>query len=126
MKQPIFISSSFLDKDVVFNLANKLNEINLNSFVDFLAIETNQDWEEVFLDKIKTSKVFVNLISRNYINSKCAMIEWGAALALDKPIISIIIDDVSMPFNLQNRRLTTYSSKKIDSKELIDVIRSYT
>ena len=117
-----FISSSFHDKEFVFELFNTLQRANITSYIDFIYNETIQHWEDTFLDRIKTSKVFVSIISENYINSECAMVEWGAAFALGKPIISIVIGNVSLPFNIGISHQLDFTDSKDASRDLVDII----
>ncbi len=116
-KKKIFISFCFLDDEFAIALAEYLKEVlgEKNFYLYCVAFNNNYnsvkygaDFSEDFIKNVKCCDIFIPLLSLNYKRSPSALIELGAALALDKEITPLILPgsdykDFNSIYNLRNR-----------------------
>ncbi|MBI1802167.1 MAG: toll/interleukin-1 receptor domain-containing protein [Chloroflexi bacterium] len=93
MNSDIFISHSNQDSTFAIQLAEALREHVLRVF-DVTEIEIGEPIAEGLAEALRASKYVVILVSTHTMNSNWAAAELGAALALQKALIPIVIDDV--------------------------------
>ena len=78
-----------------------LKEHNINTFVAKHDIKSGEKWSNKIKDSLKTSHVFLAIITKEYHNSSYADQEIGMALAMNIHIIPIRLDD-SIPKGFLN------------------------
>lgn len=102
MENTVFISHSTIDKrlhDCFFNLLVNGFGISKNCiFSSSIArnIKTSAKFPDVIKENIQNCKVIFLLITSSYMRSSFCLAELGAAWALDKKIIPIVIEPVGL------------------------------
>ena len=101
-KYKIFISHASKDKslispfiDKILTLGCKINETDIYcTSIDGLGIKTGYDFREHIKSSLQLSDFVFLMVSKNYKSSEVCLNEMGAAWALEKNVIPIIIDDI--------------------------------
>lgn len=118
-KYDIFMSYSRFDQEFATILSRDLSNVGCSIWMDINGIESGQEFARVIMDAIKESNTFLLLCSKNAYDSRFIIREMEYAIALQKRIIPIIIDDTPMPhrflFRLSN--INYLSIKHDDWKE---------
>lgn len=131
----IFISFSFSDEVFAKELSKLLKKICKNEKSVYCVAENNnynavkygQDFSEDFIKKVKECKIFIPLLSINYLSSVSSIIELGAALGTDKTILPILLPgigyhDMDKLYNLRNREYYNIDNQP-KFRKCIDIIR---
>lgn len=76
-----------------------------------------EDFAESYMKNIRDTKVFIQLLSPNYLSSPTALIEMGAAYALGKHIFPFIVSggdysQLQRLYNARNREMFSIENKK--------------
>ena len=100
-KPKVFISYSDTNYADVVKISTMLKEHNINTFVAKHDIKSGEKWSNKIKDSLKTSHVFLAIITKEYHNSSYADQEIGMALAMNIHIIPIRLDD-SIPKGFLN------------------------
>ena len=90
-----FVSYAHADSREVYGIVEKLNDLGKRVWYDG-AIEPGAEWSEVLGEKISNCSVFLLMLSNNAINSLNVRKEFNMALSLGKPIIAIVLEQVSL------------------------------
>ena len=97
----VFISHSSKNKDLIHSLMRELNEVGKVCYVDWIADReqlkremTSQETAEVIINRIKQSKAFVYVLTKECIASKWSPWELGYAYAINKPICVYQVEDI--------------------------------
>lgn len=86
-------------------------------------LSAGEDWESKLKDELSQSDIFMVLLSSNSVNSKWVLHELGAAWALDKPIIPVVINPgVFSKIPVMLRELQSVEIKDLENPEVIDQI----
>lgn len=97
----IFISHAFKDKDLVGELIDLLENIGLDSHQIFCSsfegygIPLGEDFLEIIKTEISSEVFVLFVITENFYNSKVCLCEMGAAWALSKGHIPIVVPPFS-------------------------------
>lgn len=115
-KQALRIFLSYTTADTIY--AHKLRSLlsqrpNLRIFTTE-TLSAGEDWESKLKDELSQCDIFVVLLSSNSVNSNWVLHELGAAWALNKPIIPIVI----YPEVFSKIPLPLHGIKFIEIKEL--------
>lgn len=103
IKKKIFLSHSYLDKDIATRIVEKLllKIFLLDKKTDIFytskretGIESSKNWKNYIKNALLDCDVFIALITSNYKNSEMCLGELGAAWILDKPIFPLLIPPV--------------------------------
>lgn len=102
-KYKIFISHASMDKNVIspfidkiLTLGCKIEEKDIYcTSIDGLGIKTGDDFREHIKESLKLSDFVLLMVSQNYKLSEVCLNEMGAAWALEKRVIPIVIDDIN-------------------------------
>jgi len=90
-----FISYSHLDKKIVFPILDKLEGLSTRFWFDE-GIEHGADWAAKIAEKIEDSVCFLVFLSKNSLSeSSFVRNEINYAASIKKPILSVLVDDVS-------------------------------
>lgn len=93
MKQPIFISYSRHDKEIVFPFVKRINEeFNTVCWIDYNGIESGSQFEDVIINAIEEAEVVLFMLSDNSIASEWTRREVLYAADEGKRIIPVILD----------------------------------
>ena len=114
MDKKVFISHSFEDATYAKLLARTLkkNGIDVSALNDPLSEELQDD--EALRKELEESSAVIALISNNWIKSNWAAYEYGAAYALRKKIIPVVIDDISNDIPIDINRFLSVDAKNED------------
>ncbi len=88
----IFISYSSKDSKIAHEIVEKLRKTMLSCFIAEVDINLTDQWQNKIHDAIYSSKIVLFLITHNTINSDWIKVEAGAAWALNKKIVPMLID----------------------------------
>jgi hypothetical protein len=88
----VFISNSYLDRSIAMKVRNRLGEYGINVYIAHNERDVSPLIQEKVLENISNSSVFVPLLTKNFFASEWGMQESGAAVALQKTVISVSVD----------------------------------
>lgn len=102
-KYKIFISHASKDKDIIspfvdkiLTLGCKIDEKDIYcTSIDGLGIKTGDDFREHIKRSLQLSDFVFLMVSQSYKQSEVCLNEMGAAWALEKRVIPIIIDEIN-------------------------------
>jgi hypothetical protein len=94
MKNKIFLSYSYNDRPWVEQFAIALEKEGIDVWFDFHDIALGENITERLQSALRASNTLVVLLSSNSVKSRGIFFELGAAIADNKRIIPIVIDDV--------------------------------
>jgi hypothetical protein len=122
MDKKVFISYS--DKDITY--ANLLSRALKKKGVEVFSLDEplllGMDWDNVLRKEIKESSAFIPLISNNWSHSNWAATEYGAAHALGKKIIPVVIEDFQSNLFLDMSKFLTVDGKNADLETVVDQV----
>ena len=87
----IFLSYVRADRTYALKLRSLLSQRPNLSIFTTETLSAGEDWESKLKDELSQSDIFIVLLSSNSVDSKWVLHELGAAWALNKPIIPVII-----------------------------------
>ena len=93
-KYDVFLSYTAKDREWVRRLANALSEQGLNVWYDEIEIKPGDVWRDQTEKGLRASTYVVMVITPEAAHSNWQAAELGAALALQKPLIPIVAEDV--------------------------------
>lgn len=93
MKNKIFLSYSFQDKAWVSEFVQVLNAKGVNAWFDMADIKLGESIHDVIADALRESTVMILILSEQSVKSPWIFFELGAAVADNKKIIPVLIDD---------------------------------
>lgn len=124
-EKSVFISyGGNIDKGIAKLLAEYLVKLIGRESVYCTALLNNtngpaygEDFAESYMKNIKDTKIFIQLLSPNYLGSPTALIEMGAAYALGKHIFPFIVSggdysQLQRLYNARNREMFSIENKK--------------
>ncbi len=114
MDKKLFISYS--DKDTTYAnlLARALKKKGIGVFTSQDSLLPGTDWDNILRKELQESSAVVALISDNWAQSNWAATEYGAAYALGKKIIPVIIEDLKNNIFININKLLTVDAKNED------------
>ena len=117
-----FLSHADEDKKIARKLADSLAKHGFRVFVAHDDIGIGEEWEKTLKDKILQSELFLVLLSKNFYNAYFTDQEVGIALAYNKRIFPIRIDDL-MPYGFMLRFQAGKISPEIIKDEVDNLAR---
>ncbi|MBR3142683.1 MAG: toll/interleukin-1 receptor domain-containing protein [Clostridiales bacterium] len=106
-----FISYAHKDSEAVLPLISDLNEKGLRVWFDE-GIEAGSEWPEYLAEHLAKASVVLAFISGNFDESKYCRREMHYATKLNKPIISIYVDDTELSYGLEMELSSIQGFKK--------------
>ncbi len=106
-----FISYAHKDNETVLPLISDLNEKGLRVWFDE-GIEAGSEWPEYLAEHLAKASVVLAFISGNFDESKYCRREMHYATKLNKPIISIYVDDTELSYGLEMELSSIQGFKK--------------
>lgn len=122
----VFISHSSNDKDIIKSFIDNIlikglrlddSQIVCTS-LEHYGVEGGNNIPEFICNKIKGAKVFFAMISPNYKSSEVCMNEVGAAWALKKDIIQIVLSETN--FDNLCWLINTYKALRVNDRNGLD------
>ena len=95
--QKIFLSYSSKDSSWATDFISILEDEGLDVFSAVRDIKHGDQWQQKIENALRESAVVIFILSENSIDSAWTYFEFGAAIAGDKKIVPIYIDDVEHP-----------------------------
>ena len=96
MEKKVFLSYASNDALYANLLVKSLKKNGVNAFAwTETAASLGLEWDDVFRKELRESSAFVALISGNWNHSAWAAMEYGAAYAMGKKIIPVVIDNIT-------------------------------
>lgn len=90
----IFISYSSKDKKRAADIKKELDSLYMQSFLAHEDIEASAIWSDEILKSLRSSTLFLGVVTKHFNQSPWCQQELGAAFALRKPILLVKIDSV--------------------------------
>ena len=98
----IFISYAHRDSDAVYNIIGRLAHAGYNIWFD-RGIEAGTNWDENIASHIERASCVLAFMSRNYLNSGNCKDELNYARDLNKELVLVYVDDVTLPSGMAMR-----------------------
>jgi hypothetical protein len=95
-KYDIFISSQSKDREWVRRLVDALSEQSLRVWYDEAEIKPGDSWSDRIEEGLRESSYTVFVITPEAAHSNWMAVELGAALALQKPVIPVVSEDIRL------------------------------
>ena len=95
-KFDIYLSYSHQDHTWVSQFVHALTDAGLCVSFDPADILPGERWQERMADALRQSNILIVILSKSSVNSPWMFFEIGAAVAGDKFIIPLLIDDTDM------------------------------
>lgn len=95
-KPYIFISYAHKDSEKVYYILQRLANAHFNIWYD-RGIEANTDWDENIANHISECSYFISFMSGNYMGSSNCKDELNYARDLEKEILLVYLEDVTLP-----------------------------
>lgn len=90
---PIFVSYTRADKDIVFPFVERIEkELNVNCWIDLEGIESGEQFEDVIIHAIDSSRIVLFMLSDNALQSSWTKREVYYAEGEGKRIVPVVID----------------------------------
>lgn len=90
---PIFVSYTRSDKEIVLPFIDRLeNDLNIRCWIDLEGIETGEQFEDIIIQAIDSSKVVLFMLSEKSILSPWTKREVNYAEGKKKKIIPVVVD----------------------------------
>jgi hypothetical protein len=101
----IFISHGVKDEPIIYPILTILREqYGLELFVCADSIDAGSSWQQEITSHLRRCDVFLVIASHTVAQSLFCAFEAGMAVALDKPIRIVKLDDSKLPLHLQDRQ----------------------
>lgn len=115
----IYISYHRIDQPFAAQLANRLNAAGHILSYDETEIPLGTNWRTAFYIALKSSDIFIIVLSQNTNKSQNVLMEVGAARAYASEsnrmlLIPIVIDDTPLPFSIQDIHAIIQRDRNID------------
>lgn len=127
LKINVFASYSNNDKDIIGLLKDKLEPYGVDLFLAHSDIDAGTAWTRKLQKEINDCSIFFVLLSENYHQAKFTDQEYGMALAYEKTIVPIRIDNTEPYGFIRDIQVEqcdpTFPTK--DVKNIISVILRY-
>ena len=119
----VFLSYSSEDKKLAAYIRATLEELGLEVFLAHEDIRPSSDWQKVILENLKSTDIFIPIITENFKKSNWTDQESGIAFVKEKLIIPIAVDK-KMPYGFLGKlQAFNFSSKlPISAEKIIEVI----
>jgi hypothetical protein len=119
----VFVSYSTEDKEFAGSLKRSLERLGLEVFLAHEDINPSADWPEAILQNLKSTDIFIPLITENFRKSEYTDQESGVALSENKLIFPIAVDE-HMPYGFLSKiqAFRQNSSFPISPNEIIKAI----
>ncbi len=120
----IFLSYSPGDRDWVEKLRTSLMDQGVQVFDASRDIKPGQDWTAAFEEALSQSQYMITVLTPNSLSSNWVLIELGAAIAMQKNLISIVskeLADSDLPFPARRR---IYFPMEDNAEETAEKVRA--
>lgn len=110
----IFISYNTLDKDLAGKIKTLLSNYGLEVFLAHEDISPSKEWEDVILQNLDSTDIFIPLITKKFLISDWTDQESGIAFIKNKFIIPLVVD--THPYGF----LGKYQELKINQQNIYE------
>lgn len=107
----VFISHLSHEKELAYEVSNKLLEIGLQGFVAHEHIEVSREWQDEIQLALRTADVFVGLVHPGFSSSPWTQQEVGWASGRDIPILMVRIGEDPKGFPAKVQWPSGYNKK---------------
>ncbi|MGG6239079.1 toll/interleukin-1 receptor domain-containing protein [Nodosilinea sp. AN01ver1] len=112
-KYDVFLSYASNDREWVKAFSNALKEEGLTTWFDVAELPPGSRWQDEVQEALRTSKTLIVFLSSTSVKNQFIFFELGAALADQKQIIPVLINDLDiqeMPIQLRQFQLSNRHS----------------
>ncbi|MEO6039132.1 MAG: toll/interleukin-1 receptor domain-containing protein [Saprospiraceae bacterium] len=121
MKSKIFISHAGKDRAVALQLSSLLHERGAETWTD-ADVPPGENWANSLRKMLQQANVVLLLISKNYKKSDNSLFELGAAIGLDKKILSVAMSQNVGDMHGIFEKSQVVNGKKLGRDKLVDVV----
>ena len=93
-----FISYSMVDRASAAEVKKTLDRLGIDSFMAHEDLVVSEEWKDRILDELKTSEIFVCLLSKDFKSSDWCPQELGFVVARPKTVVIPLSIDGTVPF----------------------------
>jgi predicted nucleotide-binding protein len=111
----IYVSYRTTDKVLANEISSRLRELGHQIAIDTQELYGGQEWRTVLREALENSDCVLSLITVNSQSSQFALTEIGAARALHKPLIPIVVGEVAIPNVVADLYCIQHSGENLDS-----------
>lgn len=123
MSNKVFISYSLDNSDYARELAEILQHAGIDVWFDRTELKPGDAILDELQNALESASAIIVLLSKNYVTSNWAAFERGAAHALNKEILPIIIDDsINIPSDII--RPSVLDAKSMDTNKIVEKIQA--
>jgi hypothetical protein len=90
----VFLSYSAKDRPWVSEFASTLKEEGVAAWFDVFELTPGERWKEKIQEALRASSTLVVILSPNSVDSPWTFFELGAAIADNKRIVPVVIEDI--------------------------------
>lgn len=110
----VYISYNSRDTTIAQSISAGLRSMGHNVTLDVDALIPGQDWRANLRSALETSDAVVAIISENSLSAQYVMTEVGAARALKKILVPIVVGSMDFPLVIQDIFSVRLSDNNID------------
>ena len=113
-KQPyIFFSYNHENADRVFPMIEKMAQEGIRVWYDN-GLRPGDDWPEVIAEHLDNAAAMVVAVSKEYVVSHNCCNELTVAVNDNKPIVSVVLDDITLSLGMRMQLVRTFNLKKYE------------
>lgn len=121
----IFVSYAHSDNDFMELMRIKLNEAEIQTWIDYSNIKAGTDWRVSIDNAIKNSFAVVLVMSPDSLASHYVTYEWSFAHGLGKPIIPLMYRETALHAKLTTLQYLDFTHRTLRPwDELIQRVKS--
>jgi len=127
MSPQIFISYAHKNSEFVNQLAKDIEKQGYDIWLDRTDIQTGSHWDDEIVTGLKTSKVFMVILSEAATASQNVKDEIGYAIDHDMQIMPLLIEPCEIPFRLRRIQYVDFTSSKYGDgiKSVLEILRTF-
>jgi len=126
MKKPsVFISHSACAADWARLFAQALKQRGVTVWIDDLDVRPGESWRDALESGLRGSDVIVALVDPEYPAKPNLFFELGAAIGMEKKVVSIVpkgLDPKDLPLDVRLRRYLIQDSPEQTAEELSNTL----
>jgi len=127
MSPQIFISYSHSDSAFATKLARDLEKANYEVWFDRTDIKTGSRWDDEIVKGLKSSGIFLVLLSEKSTASQNVKDEIGYAMDHNKQILPLLIESCEIPFRLLRVQYVDFTAMKYAEgiQTVLEIVKSF-
>lgn len=123
----VFLSYNAEDREWASQFARSLAAANVGLWSADSQLRPGDDWRAKLAEALRESRTIVLVLSRKSIASPWVAFEWGAALADDKRIIPVLVEDIpleDLPPFVRTRQFLSALPPEEAGRQIADLLQA--